>query len=148
MSDGTKRFRVALSFSGAKRDFVAQLARCLAERFGEEKILYDKYHEAEFGRGDLNFYLPELYRNQSELVVVVLSGDYQSKEWCGGLEWRAIYDLLQKRQNEEVMLCRFDSATVEGLYSGAGFIDLDQKTAEQAATLVLQRLALNEAKPK
>jgi ABC-2 type transport system ATP-binding protein len=146
--DVARRFRVALSFSGEKRDFVAQLAGCLANRFTEEEILYDKYHEAEFSRRDLAFYLPDLYRNQSDLIVVVLCRDYEQKEWCGGLEWPAIFDLLQKRQNKEVMLCRFDLATDEGLFSGAGFVDLDDKTPDQAATLILERLALNESKPK
>ncbi|MGI8425116.1 MAG: hypothetical protein ACR2M4_00650 [Actinomycetota bacterium] len=45
------------------------------------------------------------------------------------------------------MLGRFDGATVEGL-SDAGFIELDRNTPEQAATLILERLALNEGKPK
>ena len=61
-----KRFRVALSFANAKREFVAQVAAALAARFTESAILYDKYHVAEFARPDLNFYLPKLYREQSD----------------------------------------------------------------------------------
>ena len=45
-----KRFRIAFSFAGEKRDYVAQVAAILAKRFGEAAILYDKYHEAEFAR--------------------------------------------------------------------------------------------------
>jgi SIR2-like domain/TIR domain len=142
-----KRFRVAFSFAGEKRDFVAQVAALLAARFTEAAILYDKYHEAEFARRDLGFYLPNLYRDQSDLVVVVVCRDYQQKEWCG-LEWDAIFDLLKKRKNSEVMLCRFDHAMVQGLFSTAGFVELDDKTPEQATTRVLERLALNEGKPK
>ena len=141
-----KRFRVALSFAGEKRDFVAQVAALLAARFTEATILYDKYHEAEFGRRDLGFYLPDLYRDQSDLVVVVVCRDYQ-KEWCG-LEWDAIFDLLKKRKNSEVLLCRFDHAMVQGLYSTAGFVELDDKTPEEATTRILERLAVNEGKPK
>jgi hypothetical protein len=43
-----KRFRVAFSFAGEKRPFVRDVAQILALRFGEEAILYDKFHEAEF----------------------------------------------------------------------------------------------------
>jgi TIR domain len=146
MTESTRRFRIALSFAGEKRHFVAQLAGRLADTFSEEKILYDKYHEAEFSRSDLAFYLPKLYHDQSDLIVVVLSRDYE-KEWCG-VEWDAIFDLLKTRKNNEVMLFRFDRETVKGLYSGAGFVDLDDKTTDQAATLILQRLALNEGKPR
>ena len=45
----SKRFRIAFSFAGEKRNFVAQVAGILAKRFGEDHVLYDKYHEAEFG---------------------------------------------------------------------------------------------------
>lgn len=117
------RFRIAFSFAGEKRDFVAQVAAVLAKRFGEPAILYDKYHEAEFARRNLGIYLPELYHNESDLVVVVVCPDYDVKQWTG-LEWTAIHDLLSKRKDDEVMLCRFDHAKVKGLYSTAGFIDL------------------------
>ena len=46
------------------------------------------------------------------------------------------------------MLCRFEHAEVTGLYSTAGFVELDQKTPDQTAALILERLALNEGKPK
>jgi hypothetical protein len=142
-----KRFRIAFSFAGEKRDYVAQVAAILARRFGESKILYDKYHEAEFARRNLGIYLPELYHKQSDLVVMVVCPDYDVKQWTG-LEWAAIHDLLSKRNDDEVMLCRFGHAIVIGLYSTAGFIELDHKTPEQTASLILERLALNEGKLK
>ncbi len=142
-----KRFRIAFSFAGEKRDFVAEVADILAKRFGAPAILYDKFHEAEFARARLGRYLPKLYHEQSDLVVVIICRDYAIKEWPG-LEWDAIFDLLKKRHEDEVMLGRFDHATVEGLYSDAGFIELDHKTPEQAADLILERLALNEGLPK
>lgn len=144
-----KRFRIAFSFAGEKRDYVAQVADLLARRFGETAILYDKYHEAEFARARLGRYLPKLYHQDSDLVVVVvvICRDYAQKEWPG-LEWDAVFDLLKKRRGDEVMLGRFNGATVEGLYSDAGFIELDDKTPEQAASFILERLAINEAEPK
>jgi TIR domain len=143
----SKRFRIAFSFAGEKRDFVAQVAAILAERFGEDHVLYDKYHEAEFARGDLALYLPPFYHDQSDLVVAVLCKDYETKEWPG-LEWKAIYGLLKKRKQKEVMLCRFDRVEGEGLYGLAGFTDLDDRTPTAVATLILQRLAINEGNPK
>ena len=144
---GTRRFRIAFSFAGEKRDFVAKVAGILAQRFGEPGILYDKYHEAEFARRNLGIYLPELYHKESDLVVVVVCPDYDEKEWTG-LEWTAIHDLLKQRKDDEIMLCRFEHAKVTGLYSTAGFVELDHKSPEQAATVILERLALNEGKPK
>jgi hypothetical protein len=77
----------------------------------------------------------------------VVCPDYDVKQWTG-LEWAAIHDLLSKRNDDEVMLCRFNHAMVTGLYSTAGFIELDHETPEQTATLILERLALNEGKSK
>jgi tetratricopeptide (TPR) repeat protein len=142
-----KRFRIAFSFAGEKRAFVKQVADLLAARFGEATILYDKYHEAEFARNDLNIYLPKLYNQDADLVVVIVCPQYDEKDWTG-LEWLAIHDLLKQRRREEVLLSRFDRAQVDGLFSGAGFIELDHKTPEETATLILERLALNEGLPK
>lgn len=103
MEPTDKRFRIAFSFAGEKRDFVAQVAAILARQFGKDKILYDKYHAPEFSRSDLAFYLPNLYEQEAELVVVVFCPDYENKEWCG-LEWNAVFGLLKKRNVNEVML--------------------------------------------
>ncbi len=145
MSD--KRFRIAFSFAGEKQDFVAEVAAILAKQFGQEKILFDDFHEAEFSKARLGRSLPKLYHEDSDLVVVVICRDYGQKEWPG-LEWDAIFDLIKKRREEEIMLCNFDRATVEGLYSDAGFAKLDDKTPEQAANLILERLAINENLPR
>jgi tetratricopeptide (TPR) repeat protein len=143
-----KRFRVAFSFAGAKREFVANVAAILATQFGEEHILYDKYHDAEFARSDLAFYLPRLYHDETDLIVAVLCKDYQNREWCG-LEWNALFDLIRERKVRMVMLTRFDRVDdVEGLFGNAGFAELDDKTPEQTAKLILERLALNEGKHK
>jgi len=147
MRDAQKRFRVALSFAGEKRDYVARVASILATQFGEVAILYDKYHESEFARRDLGIYLPDLYHDESDLIVVVVCPDYDEKEWTG-LEWTAIHALLKNRKDDVIMLCRFARAQLKGLYDTAGFVELDDKTPEQTADLILERLALNEGKPK
>ncbi len=142
-----KRFRIAFSFAGEKREFVKATADILAKKFGEDKILYDQFHEAEFARYDLGIYLPKLYSEKSELIVPVLCANYDQKRWTGW-EWVHIYGLLTKVDGHRVMHSRFDYANADGLNQVAGFIELDDKTPEQFATLILQRLALNEKKPK
>ena len=65
----TKRFRIAFSFAGEKREFVKATAQILAKRFGEEQILYDNFHEAEFAYANLAFDLPPLYKKETDLIV-------------------------------------------------------------------------------
>lgn len=143
----TKRFRVALSFAGEKRDFVEKVAAILAQRFGESAVLYDKFHEAEFAVYDLGIRLPKLYGEQSDLIVPVLCPAYDAKRWTGW-EWVHIYGLLTKAVGHRVMPSRFERAIADGLALTAGFIELDDKTPAQFATLILERLALNEGQPK
>lgn len=142
-----KRFRIAFSFAGEKRQFVEQTALILAKLFGEEKILYDKFHEAEFARHDLGIYLPKLYGEQSELIVPVLCANYDQKRWTGW-EWMHIYGQLTQADGHRVMPSRFDYANADGLSAAAGFIELGDKTPAEFARLILQRLAMNEAHPK
>ena len=142
-----KRFRVAFSFAGERREFVEGVAQLLASRFGRDSILYDKFHEAEFARTDLAFYLPKLYAEEADLVVGIFCTNYANKEWCG-LEWPAIYSLLKQRKHQTVMLMRFDRVEPEGLYDSAGFGDLDGQTPAHAAHLICERLAFNEGKPR
>src|SRR5256714_14645724 len=142
-----KRFRIAFSFAGEKRDFVAKVARILADRFGEDKILYDKFHEAEFANADLAFDLPALYKSDSDLIVALFCPDYDRKEWCG-LEWRAIFSIIKEDGSEQILLSRFDHIDGKGLFGLAGFIELDNKTPEDFAKLILERLAINEGLPK
>ena len=126
----SKRFRIAFSFAGEKRDFVAKVARILASRFGEAAILYDKFHEAEFARYDQGIFLPELYAEQSELIVVVLCPNYNKKRWTGW-EWVHIYGLLTKADGYRVMPCRFEYANTDGLSPAAGFIELDNPSKQR-----------------
>lgn len=142
----SKRFRIALSYAGEKRDFVAPVATILAQRFGKDRVLYDKFHRAEFARTDLATYLPALYLEQADLVVVVICKDYEEKEWTG-LEWDAVLSLRKQRKLDEVMLCRFDYIEGKGLLGLAGYLDLDHVTPREAAEYILQRLAINEKLP-
>jgi len=142
-----KRFRIAFSFAGEKRNFISAVADILAKQFGAEKILYDKYHESEFARPDLAFYLPKLYKDNCDLVVTVFCKAYIAKEWCG-LEWRAIYSLAKERDDMQILLARFGHAEIEGLFGLAGYINLDQVNATQFADLILERLAFIEGRPR
>jgi hypothetical protein len=139
----SKRFRIAISYAGEKRDYVAPVANILARRFSQQQILYDKYHRPEFARTDLAVYLPGLYLEEADLVVVVICKNYQEKEWTG-LEWNAVLSLRKQRKDEEVMLCRFDLVEGKGLLGLAGYLDLDDVTPPDAARFILERLAINE----
>jgi hypothetical protein len=141
------RFCIAISFSGEHRAFVGQVAERLAARVGRDRVLYDTFHEAEFARPDLDVYLPQLYREQSELLVLFLCPEYQDKQWCR-LEWRHIRQLVASVDARRIMLVSFGppgDLSHLGILPGDGYVDIDNRSADDIAGLILNRLASNAA---
>lgn len=134
------RFDVALSFPGEARDLVADIAASLANDLGAERVLYDRFHEAEFARPNLDTHLQRLYRHESRLLVVFVGSDYERKEWPG-LEWRAIRDMIKEREDSRLMFLRLDDGEVSGLFGIDGYIDTRDSNAEELTQAVLERLA-------
>lgn len=133
------KFKVALSFPGERRAYVHEVAAELKRRLPQDSVFYDRDFTAQLARPNLDTLLQLIYRKNSDLVVVFLSGEYESKEWCG-LEWRAIRDIIKSKADYSVMLMRFDDALVSGSLSVDGYVDLRRLSPVQAATLVLQRV--------
>lgn len=146
MNQSKKRFRIALSFPGERRDFVSSVAGLLADGVGRESVLYDRFHEHEFTGQDVDVHLQGLYRDQSELIVVFLSADYELKPWCG-LEWRAIRDLLNDTtldNKPSIMLIRFDDSNLPGLFkTTTGYVEVEERGPEEIATVIMERLKVD-----
>jgi TIR domain len=137
------RFKVALSFPGEKRDYVNKVANELKKRLPRGSVFYDRDFTAQLARPNLDTLLQRVYSNNSDLVVVFLSSEYETKEWCG-LEWRAIREIIKNKSDDSLMLMRFDSAAIPGSFSLDGYIDLNEYDPVQAARFILERVALGE----
>ena len=137
-----KRFSVALSFPGEKRDYVKKVVAELRQlKIPRDNIFYDGFYTAELTVPNLDTYLQEIYQNDAELIVIFISAEYEKKEWCG-LEWRAIRDIIKRRRDEDIMPLRFDDTNVPGLFSLDGYVDLRDRDPETVADLIMERLAL------
>lgn len=137
-----RRFKIALSYSSEKRDYVRQVAELLAKNFDKKVIFYDEWYEAELARINLDSHLQNIYYKEFDLLVPFLCSEYKAKQWCG-LEWRAIQAIIKERNYENIMLLRFDDTKLPGLFSQDGYIDLRNKTPSQIANLICQRLNQN-----
>jgi hypothetical protein len=142
---GGKRFAVAFSFQGTHRDYVKRVAYTVRRNstLNRDEIFYDEFHPAELSRPNLDAYLLDVYGEQSELVVVFLGTGYDTNEWTGGVEWRAVRELIKKIEGERVMPVRFDSAPIEGLLSIDGYLSAERREPEEVADLILDRLQVN-----
>ena len=108
-------------------------------------MLYDHYHDAEFARLDLDVYLPNLYRTESELLVIFLCVEYAAKRWCK-LEWRYIRQLIATLEAERIMFLSIGNPgdlSQIGILSGDGYIEIGTQSAEVIAEKIRKRLNLN-----
>jgi len=145
-STNPRRFAIAISFPGEHRAFVEQVAGQLASQFSKERVLYDKYHDAEFARLDLNTYLPALYRKDSELIVIFLCPQYAAKLWCR-LEWRHISQLIATVDAKRIMFLSFGNPgdlSDLGILGGDAYIDILPLTPQVVAEKIIKRLSLNQ----
>jgi len=141
-----RRFAVALSFPGEYRNIIKRVAKRLASTFGGQRVLYDKFHDAELARPDLDVYLPGLYREQSELLVVVLCPEYSSKPWCQ-LEWRHIRQLIATVEAKRIMFLSIGDPgdlTPMGVVPGDGYLDVARLTPAEIAQKIDLRYRLNQ----
>jgi len=137
------RFKVALSFPGEYRDYVAAVAAEVKKRLGAGTVFYDRDFTPQLARPNLDTLLQRIYLNNSDLVVVFLCHDYERKEWCG-LEWRAIRTIIKNKNDHAIMFMRFDNADVSGTFSIDGYVDLEQYAPVQAACMIVERVRVNE----
>jgi general stress protein CsbA len=135
-----KRFQVALSYPGEVRDRVSGIASILERTLARDAIFYDKWYAGELARPNLDLHLQDIYKRDSELLVIVLCAEYEAKDWCG-LEWRVVRDLIKHREADRIMLLRLDDAPISGLLSIDGYLDIATLSDEQVANLILSRVA-------
>lgn len=133
-------FDVALSFPGEVRPLVERIAEELERGLGPNSYFYDSNYTSQLAQPSLDVLLQGIYR-RSKLIVVFLSSDYQRKEWCG-VEFRAIREIIKKRDNARVMFVRTDDGPVEGVFETDGYVDAKRFNAAQIAGFVAERLAL------
>jgi len=107
-----------------------------------------KGHKADFARPDLDVYLPNLYRTESDLIVLFLCDDYAKKRWCK-LEWRFIRQLIATADEGRIMFLSFDNigAVPEiGILNGDGYLSIAKHSPNEITEFILMRLAQNEGK--
>lgn len=135
-----RRFRVALSFPGEHRHRVECIANLLSQSLTRDEILYDRWHAVEFSRPNLDVYLPKLYHDQSDLIVVFICEAYERKEWCG-LESRAWRDILKQKQDDRLMFIRLDEGQVPGTFSIDGYLEISHLPDAEVAAAILTRVS-------
>ena len=133
------RWDVALSFAGAQRDYVGQVAETLkAQGVG---CFYDADEQIELWGKYLAEELPAIYGEQAAAVVMFVSAEYAAREWTR-LERRTALARAVRERREYVLPARFDDTPLPGLPSDMVTVDLRTRTPQQFAAMIANKLAV------
>ena len=132
------RWDVALSFAGAQRDYVEQVAEALKAR--GVRCFYDADEQIELWGKYLAEELPAIYGEQAAAVVVFVSAEYAARDWTR-LERRAALNRAVRERREYVLPARFDDTPLPGLLSDMVAVDLRTRTPQQFAAMIAGKLA-------
>src|ERR1039457_3900622 len=129
---------VALSFAGAQRPYVEQVAEALKAQ--GMRCFYDADEQIELWGKYLAEELPVIYSEQAATVVVFVSADYAARDWTR-LERRAALSRAVRERREYVLPARFDDTPLPGLLSDMVAVDLRGRTPQQFAVMIADKLA-------
>ena len=132
------KYDVALSFAGEDREFVEETARALRDR--RIKVFYDRYEEADLWGKDLYSHLRDVYTNQAEFTIIFISQHYARKLWTSH-ERESAQARAFEEHREYILPARFDAAEIPGILTTTGYVDLREKTPQQLAELIEQKVA-------
>ncbi len=133
-----RQWDVALSFAGAQRDYVGQVAEALKAR--GVRCFYDADEQTELWGRFLADELPAIYGEQAAAVVMFVSAEYAAREWTR-LERRAALARAVRERREYVLPARFDDTLLPGLPSDMVTVDLRTRTPQQFAAMIADKLA-------
>ena len=132
------KYHIALSFAGEDREYVEEVAIYL--RDSGVDVFYDLFEEENLWGKNLYEHLTSIYRDQALFTVMFVSEFYVKKLW-GNLERKSAQARAFRESSEYILPAMFDtSAEVPGMLETTGYIDLNKKTPEKLADLIVRKL--------
>ncbi len=128
---------MALSFAGAQRDYIDQVAQALKAR--GVRCFYDADEEIDLWGKYLADELPAIYGEQAAAVVIFVSAEYAARDWTRH-ERRAALGRAVRERGEYVLPARFDDTPLPGLLPDMSYVDLRGRTPQQFAAMIAAKL--------
>jgi RES domain-containing protein len=132
-----KRYDVSLSFAGEDRLYVSQVAAQLQN--SGVRVFYDDFEQVQLWGKDLLDRLGQIYRNESECVVMFISEAYKRRDWTDHERRHSLATALRSNR-EYVLPVKFDDTELEGLPPSVAYVDARRLTPRQLGELLIQKL--------
>ncbi|MDE2747102.1 MAG: TIR domain-containing protein [Chloroflexota bacterium] len=133
------QYEVALSFAGAQRDYVEQVARILQAR--GVAVFYDEFEKVALWGTDGTEILHEIYSERASYVVMFVSKDYVAGDWPQH-EKRAALSRAIRERREFILPVRFDDSVVPGMPSTTIYQSAVKAGPAKIAEMVCDKLGV------
>lgn len=114
-------YDVALSFAGEQRSFAQSLAYMLKTH--GIRVFYDNDEQGNLWGKNLYDFLYDVYHHRSRYCVVLISEEYNQKEWTNHERQAAQDRAFREKGNEYILPVRFDGSVLRSLPSTIGYVD-------------------------
>lgn len=138
-------YDVALSFAGEDRAYVDKVARLLRDQ--NIKVFYDHFEETSLWGKDLYAHLTDVYQKHAKFTVIFISAFYVKKLWTNH-ERKAAQARAFSEVQEYILPVRFDDTEIPGILQTTGYLSLKDRTPEQLATAIIQKLGVDNTAPE
>lgn len=132
-----ERFKVAFSLAGEQRELVQSIAVEVERLLGLGTVFYDEWYESVIAGFDGDLELQKIYHAKTDLVMVCISANYDSKPWTK-IEWEAIRALQAVLRVSDdlgdrlrVLPIRVGDGEVQGFYLTSIYIEARSRTPRQ-----------------
>ena len=138
-------YKIGVTFCGEYREkYVQPFCEALVNKYGFNKddIFYDAWHEHIINGVHADNKLRRIYNEECEMVVVLLSPNYNTKKWTGNVEWPSVRELINTGKEDKICLLRVDKTNIDdvgGLYSTQDLAkDIDDLSPEDIADFIFK----------
>jgi trimeric autotransporter adhesin len=134
-----KKYHVALSFAGEERKYVKVVADTLKD--SGINVFFDEYAEVELWGKNLILNFEEIFSKYTSSVVIFASKNYVKKVYPS-FEKDAALATAINAEKEYILMGRFDDTPIPGILPTIKYINLQEKSAEEFASLIIQKLKM------
>lgn len=135
----TFKYDFAISFAGEVRETAEKIAKLLMEK--NIRVFYDKFFEGKMLGKKLTTYFQQTFGEDAKYVIILISKEYPLKNWTNW-ELSIARDEARNRKEEFILPIRLDDTKILGIHEDIGFIDMQEKSIEEAVDILLEKLGV------
>jgi len=134
------QYQVAISFAGENRAFAEAVAKGL--RSNGLEVFYDDFDPEKLWGEELPVKLGEIYSDESQFCIMILTKYYLEKIWTNVERQNAIQRQIKHKGQAYILPVRLDgfAGDVPGLPSTIGYLSFSSKQPDQVVAAFLKKI--------